>query len=150
MATISCLSVLAPAGTSAAQTSPTGDFIAVYTSYGPAGQGLTGHVFVQLHSASENVFFGKYPAGSWVFNTDGVIRSDADTRWSWRITYPVQPSQYQSTLALLNDERNNPSRYYLFYDNYADFAARMVQTAGFSLPSYRNFLNVSEPRVLYE
>jgi hypothetical protein len=144
-----------PAG--AADTSP--DKLIVYTTYGAPGQSATGtvvgHAYVDLVDTESSAckptachhIYGKYPGGSWPFDTDGSIKSDSNSGWSWRITYKLNDDQYKQALYFVNNEIAHPSRYKVLSTNCMEWAAEVAAKAGVRMQPYKNGLGVPEPAI---
>jgi hypothetical protein len=144
---------------SAGAAEPLKDKLIVYTSYGAPGQSATGtvvgHAFIDLvdrqSSGCQQVachhIYGKYPGGSWPFDTTGDIKEDAKTGWTWRITYTLNVDQYKIAIGYLNDQIRNPSRYKVLSANCMEFAAEVTAKAGKKMQPYTNGLGVPEPAV---
>jgi hypothetical protein len=135
--------------------------IVFYVDYGTSsssssGGATTGHGYVQLRrndggdpqSGRSDLVYGKYPSGNYVFNTKGVIRSDAASSWTWRITFAVSADQYNKAATLINNELANPSDYKLLSSNCVDFQARVASAAGLTLPNYIGTDTIPDPEYL--
>jgi hypothetical protein len=135
------------------------DKLIVYTTYGAPGQSATGtvvgHAYVDLvdrqssgcQAVACHHIYGKYPKGSWPFDTEGDIKEDAKSGWSWRITYIVTPSQYLDAIRYLNQQLTSPSNYKVLSSNCMEFAAEVVAKAGKKMQPYKNGFGVPEPAV---
>jgi hypothetical protein len=145
--------------TSAGAAEPLKDKLIVYTSYGAPGQSATGtvvgHAYVDLvdrqtsgcQATACHHFYGKYPGGSWPFDTTGDIKEDAKTGWTWRITYILTVNEYNNAIGYLNDQIRNPSRYKVLSTNCMEFAAEVADKAGKKMQPYKNGFGVPEPAV---
>ncbi|HXA33504.1 MAG TPA: hypothetical protein VNV87_14720 [Acidimicrobiales bacterium] len=140
-----------PAG---AYTVPSCDLI-LYTTVGAPGASAVGHAFVDLKERSTDGtvthnIWGKYPIDNWYNDTKGDIKSNADTVWSWRISFPLYANSTQctSTLNFINGQRKNPTRYRLTSNNCMAWA-RGVATgaAGITLPEFKDWLGIPSPAV---
>jgi hypothetical protein len=138
---------------------PLKDKLIVYTSYGAPGQSATGtvvgHAYVDLvdhiHPNCQpkgcHYIYGKYPGGSWPFNTDGKINPDNNSGWSWRITYKLTVAQYEAAFRFISDQIKNPSRYKVLSSNCMEWAAEVAAVAGKSMQPYKNAFGVPEPAI---
>ena len=161
MAAIAALSLVAfPVGsatgdTGAAQVSNSKpDALIVYTSYGAPGASAVGHTYIDLVDRvhpnckpSCQHIWGKYPGGNWLFDTDGSIKDDANTVWSWRIMYPLTVAEYNAAFTFLVDQQKHPSRYKFLSDNCMAWAADVTAKAGQFMVFYTNAVGVPEPAV---
>ena len=140
-----------PAG---AQSVPSCDLI-LYTTVGAPGASAVGHAFVDLkeRSADGTVthnIYGKYPIDNWYNDTKGDIKSNADTVWSWRISFQLyaHSTQCNSTLNFINGQRKNPSRYRLTSNNCMAWARGVAAgAAGITLPEFKDWLGIPSPAV---
>ncbi len=149
MLVLAFVCALAFATWGAARASADGPYkVAVYSTIHTSEQGLTGHVFVQLRHDGTNEIWGKYPGGWWVFDTNGDLRFDGSSKWSWRITYTVSHSSWTAAFDYLEAQVHHPDAYRLFTDNCVEFAAEVVRRAGHHLPHYRFLGSVPDPSTL--
>jgi hypothetical protein len=156
------LSLLAVPVVAAASASPAGAQssgpscqLILYTTVGAPGASVVGHAFVDLKETSANGsvthnIWGKYPIDNWYNDTKGDIKSNADTVWSWRLSFNlnVHSSQCNSTLNFINGQRKNPTRYRLTSNNCMAWA-RGVATgaASIDLPEFKDWLGIPSPAV---
>lgn len=138
----------------AQSATPSCDLI-LYTTVGAPGASAVGHAFVDLKERSTDgtvthYIWGKYPIDNWYNDTKGDIKSNADTVWSWRISFPLYANSTQctSTLNFINGQRKNPTRYRLTSNNCMAWA-RGVATgaAGITLPEFKDWLGIPSPAV---
>jgi hypothetical protein len=141
-----------PAG--AQSTVPSCELI-LYTTVGAPGASAVGHAFVDLKERSSDGsvthhIYGKYPIDAWYNDTKGDIKSNADTVWSWRISFPltISNNQCSSTLNLINSQIKNPSRYRLTSNNCMAWARGMATGgASIQLPEFKDWLGIPSPAV---
>jgi hypothetical protein len=137
--------VAAGAGSASAESTPWK--IAIYTTIGSTDQGAVGHVYVQLRHGSQNLIFGKYPGGKWLFDTDGEIKNDGGRGWSWRITWQVDHDHWGIAKTYLLQQQARPDNYKFLSDNCVQFAVNLARRAGVSPPDYST-AGVPDPTAL--
>jgi hypothetical protein len=132
------------------------DQLIVYTSFDHYLKTVPGHVFVDIKDTHDaqckpiacHHIWGKYPGGTNIFDTDGKIKTDNGTAWTWRISYNLTQSQYNAAFDFLVSQQKNPSRYQIKGANCVDWAAQIASKAGHPLSfDYKDFANISDPRV---
>ena len=155
------LSLLAVPIVAAASASPAGAYtvpscdLILYTTVGAPGASAVGHAFVDLKERSTDGtvthnIYGKYPIDNWYNDTKGDIKSNADTVWSWRISFPLyaNSTQCNSALNFINGQRKNPTRYRLTSNNCMAWARGIATgAAGISLPEFKDWLGIPSPAV---
>ena len=72
---------------------------------------------------------------------------DAQSGWSWRITYKLTVPQYENAFRFISDEIKNPSRYRVLSTNCMEWAAEVAAKAGKKMQPYKNSFGVPEPAV---
>jgi hypothetical protein len=116
----------------------------------------TGHAFVQLlpdagpQAGKRNLVYGFYPKVRKDFlNTDGEVRSDADTDWRWKKCASVSRATYDKAESVISQDLIKTPRYVFFKFNCVDWTFKVADAAGVSLPNPRiPFTNVFDPERL--
>lgn len=136
----------------AAGTGPSCELL-LYTSIGAPGATVVGHAFVDLRQRSStgsvsHEIFGLYPKTNWYLDTAGDVKSDSDTKWSWRLGFTLTPTQCNSAGSLIDSQRQRPNRYRLNYYNCMSWARGILTGgAGITLNEYKDWLGIPSPRV---
>ena len=139
---------------SPAQAAATGTAcdLLLYTSIGAPGATVVGHAFVDLRQRASDgsvthQIYGLYPKTNWYLDTAGDVKSDADTKWSWRLGFALNPTQCNSAGSLIANQRQRPNRYRLNYYNCMSWA-RGILTGGAAIPlkEYKDWLGIPSPR----
>jgi hypothetical protein len=125
--------------TSTARADPS---ICVYFEDRAAIPPRTGHSFVQLlpdsgpDAGKKDLIYGFHPTNDWAFlDSKGKVVKEPSHGWTWKICYPVSPTNYNKAQSAVRADIARPPNYKLLYYNCTDWSYKVGRAAGLKLPT---------------